>query len=891
MPDPGDRVKTPPVVDDLAGRRIGRFLVQDRIGAGGMGHVYRAEDTILKRVVAIKRMAPRLQFDERDRERFLKEAQRASALNHPNIAAIHDVIEEKGEILLVMEYIEGQTLRERMRAPISMAEFVAIGMQCTKGLAAAHDQRIVHGDIKPENIMLAGGQRVKILDFGVAKRFAGSDPKEATRSLASMTITTSGTPGYMAPEVLQQKVYDGRADLFSLGLVFYEMLGGQHPFMTDSFAGTVGRVLHLEPPSLHEINHSVPAPLAGIVEHMLVKDPAFRYPTAHDLLDDLQAVQRGDKPVFGGLPSSPARGRYKLGSLSRRWKQALIAAAAASLLVVLLFLFGARFRHTSNMPVVNSSRAALPQNVSLAVLPLEVPEGDLQFAALANGLVATLAAKLTQLGENHSVQVVPASEMRSKHVTTLDQARQEFGANLGLRVDLQRSGDLLRVTSTLLEAKTGRVLAAKSFDAPVSDPFKIEDEVADDAAAALGVILRPEERRELMAHGTSLPEAYNYYLQARGYLDDPFKPENVNSAITLLGEALKLDPNYGTARAELGMAYWWKYYSTKKDKGAVALAREACAKAVESGNAGADGHICLGVVANGTGQHESAAGEFQKALQLDPTNDQAYTGLAIAEEHLNRLDEAEKTFQRVIQLRPRYAMAYLNLGVFYLQQQQAEKAIDMFSRAVAVAPDSYRGYSYLGAAYLYQAKYADAIQGLRQSVAIRPTWDAYNNLGTAYLRSRRFPDAIGAYREAVKLDESQYAVWGSLGDAYHYSGDQAAAKTAYEKAVGLANKQLEVNPKDAEVNGDIADYYAMLGDRKHALEFLDQSLRWGQGDKDLLFNAATVYQDLGESGVALEWLKKSLDAGVSVPTVLGTPLFDSLKNDPRFLALVQGRTH
>ncbi len=453
---------------------------------------------------------------------------------------------------------------------------------------------------------------MKILDFGVAKRFAGADPKEATRSLASMTFSTSGTPGYMAPEVLQQKVYDGRADLFSLGLVFYEMLGGQHPFLTDSFAGTVGRVLHLEPPSLHEINHSVPAPLAGIVEHMLVKDPAFRYPTAHDLLADLEAVQRGDKPVFGGLPSRPIRSRHKLWNLSRGWKT-LIAAGAISLLVVLLFLFGfgARFRHASNLPV-NSSRAALPQNVSLAILPLEVPEGDLQFAALANGLVATLAAKLTQLGENHAVQVVPASEMRSKHVTTLDQARQEFGVNLGLRVDLQRSGDLLRVTSTLLDAKTGRVLAAKSFDAPLSDPFKIEDEVADGAAAALGVTLRPEERRELVEHGTNLPEAYNYYLQARGYLDVPFKPENANSAITLLGEALKLDPNYGAARAELGMAYWWKYDSTK-DKRAVALAREACAKAVGSGNAGAEGHICVGVVANGTGQHELAAGEFQKA--------------------------------------------------------------------------------------------------------------------------------------------------------------------------------------------------------------------------------------------------------------------------------------
>jgi serine/threonine-protein kinase len=889
MPDPGDTVKTAPVVHDLAGRTVGRFLLHERIGAGGMGQVFRAEDTTLKRIVAIKRMAPHLQFEERDRERFLKEAQRASSLNHPNIASIYDVIQEKGEILLIMEYIEGKTLRERLRSPISMAEFVAIGMQCAEGLGAAHEQRIVHGDIKPENIMLTAQHRVKILDFGVAKRFAGADPSQATQSVVSMTISTSGTPGYMAPEVLQQKVYDGRADLFSLGLVFYEMLGGQHPFLTDSFAGTVGRVLHFEPPSLREINRSVPTPLAGVVEHMLAKDPAFRYPTAQSLLADLQAVQRGDKPVFGGLPSMPSRGSRERWSRSGGWKTALIGAGVASLLVVLLFLFGARFRHAPNQRV-NSRGVALPQNVSLAVLPLEVPEGDLQFAALANGLVATVAAKLTQLGENHAVQVVPASEMRAKHVTTLDQARQEFGVNLGLRVDLQRSGDLVRVSSTLLDAKTGHVLAAKSFDAPVSDPFKIEDEVADGTAVALGYTLRPEERRELVAHGTNIPEAYKYYLQGRGYLDDPFKPENANSAIAVLGEALKLDANYGAARAELGMAYWWKYYSTK-DKRAVALAKESCAKAIESGNAGAAGHICVGWVANGTGQHELAVGEFQKAVQLDPTNAQAYTGLASAEKQLNKLDEAEKTYQRVIQLRPQYAGAYMDMGGFYLQQQQVEKAIDMFSRAVAVAPDSYRGYSNLGAAYCYQAKFAEAIQPLRRSIAIRPTSDAYTNLGTAYLRLRRYPDAIGAYREAMKVDESQYVVWGSLGDAYHYSGDQVAAKSAYEKAVSLANKKLEVNPKDAEVNGDAADYYAMLGDKKRAVAFLDESLRWGQGDKDLLFNAAVVYQDLGESGVALEWLKKSLDAGVSPATVLESPIFDSLKNDPRFQVLVQGRTH
>jgi serine/threonine-protein kinase len=880
MSDMHDAVRTPPAApQDLTGTTVGRFNILARLGVGGMGEVYRADDTKLRRTVAIKRMAPRISADPQETARLLREGQRASALHHPNVASVFDVLEDRGEIFLVMEYVEGETLRHRLLQPFTTEQFLNIALQSAEALAAAHDKSILHGDIKPENIMLTQADQVKLLDFGVARRLATGDDKTITGSLQALSAfaPVSGTPTYMPPEVLLGNLPDLRADVFALGVVYYEMLGGRHPFQGPTLTATAAQILHREPLPLDQLGREVPQTLVRVVAKALSKDPEKRYQNARELAADLNAIRRGGKPA---APRVPGR--------TTTLRPYLLYGAAALVLASFLFLFWTRVRSASNLQS-NSRRVALPQNVSLAILPLEVPEADPQFAALANGLVATLAAKLTQLGGNHSVQVVPASEMRGKHVTTLAQARQEFGVNLGLRVDLQRSGDLVRVGSALMDAKTGRVLDAKSFDAPISDPFKIEDEVANGAAAALGVTLRAEERRELVSHGTNLPQAYNYYLQARGYLDDPFKPENASSAITLLGEALKLDPTYGTARGQLGMAYWWKYYSTK-DKRSVALAKEACVKAVKSGNAGAEGHICLGVVANGTGQYELAMSEFQKAVQLDPTNDQAYTGLAFAEQHLNKLDEAEKTFQQAIQLRPQSARAYLSLGAFYLQQQQAEKAIDMFSRAIAVAPDSYRGYSNLGAAYSYQAKYAEAINPLQQSIAIRPTFPAYNNLGTAYLRLRRFPDAIGAYQEAVKLDESQYAVWGSLADAYHYSGDRAAARTAYEKAVSLANKQLEVNPKDAEVNGDIADYYAMLGERKRALVFLDQSLRWGQGNKDLLFNAAVVYQDLGESGVALEWLKKSLDAGVSVATVLEMPPFDSLKNDPRFQALVQGRT-
>src|SRR5882762_338441 len=291
-----EEIKTPPVAassqDPLAGTIVGRFAISRRLGAGGMGQVYGAEDTTLKRFVAIKRMSPGAQSTDADRKRLLKEAQRASALNHPNIGAVHDVVEHAGELWVVMEYIEGETLRRRLRQPISTEEFFAIATQCCEGLQAAHEKGIIHGDIKPENIMLTPGNRVKILDFGVARRvWRAAAPDEATRSMPTMTAS-GGTPAYMAPEVLLQQPDDGRSDLFSIGLVFYEMLGGEQPFQSDSLATTVAKIVHVEPPPLKNVS----GPLAGVISRAIAKSPDIRYPTAAALLDDLHRVREGGKP-------------------------------------------------------------------------------------------------------------------------------------------------------------------------------------------------------------------------------------------------------------------------------------------------------------------------------------------------------------------------------------------------------------------------------------------------------------------------------------------------------------------------------------------------------------------------------------------------------------------
>jgi serine/threonine protein kinase/tetratricopeptide (TPR) repeat protein len=862
-----------PRANTLTGTVAGRFAIVRLLGVGGMGQVYQAQDTKLKRVVAIKRMAPKLQQDEHDRRRFLREAQQASALNHPNVAGIYDVIEEEGEVFLIMEYVEGTPLRAVLQARKGYVpdEFFKIATQGLEGVNAAHEKGILHGDIKPENIMITPEGRVKVLDFGVARRFSMGDASDATVTVNTLSGAISGTPAYMAPEVLMQKPYDGRADLFSLGLVYYEMLGGAQPFETDSIAGTLASVLHTEPRPIDEVNPKVPGPISSVVQTMLAKDPAQRYSTARDVLIDLRRVQEGETPVFA--QTSKVR-KKQFG-----WKIPTMVGAGVVALVIGGFLLRNAIKNSNGVSV--SSSPAGEKSATLVVLPFDSVAGDAKLTAFGDGLVDTLTAKLMQLAENHPLQVVSVGEVRHKSVSTLAQARQEFGASTGLNIALQQSGELVRVTYSLTDAKTGKLVKGGSLDAPVTDPFSIEDEIAKAVAGGLGYELKAEEVREIAFHGTTMPDAYNYYTQARGYLEDASKAASVDSAIILLNQALKSDANYGRAEADLGSAYWAKYQSSK-DKGFIAKSRQACSKAVDLGNSGAAGHVCLGVIASGTGKYEEAIGQFQRAAQLEPTNEDALIGLGGAYESLGKPQDAENTYKKIVQLRPSYWRGYNLLGIFYLRQAQYDDAAKMFAKVIERTPESFRGYANMGAAYLYEAKYAEAIKPLEQSLAIHATADTYSNLGTAYYYQHRFSDAARTYEKAVQLNDKDYGNVGNLGEAYYQSGQRPEAKEAFSRAIALALQDLAVDRRNPEILRDLADYHAMIDDRENALKYLNQELKAGKFDKQSLFGAALVYNHLGESGPALEWLQRALQAGYSPDKVRTAPDLDNLKADTRF---------
>ena len=843
---------------------VSHYRVREKLGAGGMGVVYKAEDTRLGRMVALKFLPENSVVDAHALERFKREARTASALDHPNICTIYEIDEDKGRPFIAMQLLEGQTLGERIGdQPVPLPTLLDWGLQIADALQAAHAKGIMHRDIKPANIFITTREQVKILDFGLAKLTLPDLASSSSSPTMSMSVQLThtgaaiGTVAYMSPEQARGEPLDVRTDIFSFGVLLYEMATGKQAFAGPTWAVTVHAILGQAPLSLNESLPGLPHRLQEIIDKALIKNRDLRYQSAAEIHADLLQLKR----------DLDAGKKFKSAGAAALWspKRKLRIAAVAALVIVivaavvtgprLLRRFAAAARSSALQPGF-----LLPEKKSIAIMPLAAIADDPKLTAFGKGLLEDVAAKLSQLGANHDIEIVSPRAVEDKKVATLADARKEFGANVGLAVSLKQDGDLVRAAYNLIDTGTDKNIAGDSITAPVSDLFTIEDKLTSGVADALHINLRTEERQALGAHATTLPEAYQYYVEGVGYLGHSAERESLTSAEIVFKQALKLDPNYGPAEAGLGETYWYLYDMTKQKRW-IESAQQTCAKAIELGNAGAMGHVCLGTIENGTGQFEKAAEQFQQAVQLDPVNDDAYVKLAKAYQNLNQLEKAEETYKRRISLRPEYWRGYSSLGVFYVRQSEYDKAQEMFQKALSLKPNNYRDYSNLGAVLLYEGKDEEATRDLERSIAIRPSYYAYENLGAAYLRLRKFDQAARNTQEALKLDDSDYQTWGNLADAYYYGGNKSSGMDSYKKAVSMAEQRLKVNPRDTDVLSDLARYWAMLGDRGKALDYLDRSLV-GKNDKELLFGAALVYNQLRETGPALEWLSKALACGV-----------------------------
>jgi serine/threonine protein kinase/tetratricopeptide (TPR) repeat protein len=849
---------------------VSHYRVLDPLGSGGMGVVYRAEDTELQRTVALKFLFEQAGAEPEVHERLRREARTASCLNHPNICAIYEVGEESGELFIVMEYVEGKPLSKLIRPGGLPAEtIIRYGQQIASALEHAHARGVIHRDLKPLNVIVTPEGDAKILDFGLARRGDPADFDKQTMETVSTQASTglAGTMPYMAPEQFEGGGASPRTDLWSLGVVLYEMASGTRPFHGENLFRLCTAILRNAPPALPP---NSPPGLSRVIYRCLEKEPGRRYQRAGEVRAALEALSPSSQIAAPAPPTT-----------SRRALRAVLAVAAVVLLAV-AGIFALRDGKLSK----HGGSASVPSQVLLGVLPPASSDNTAQ-SAFESGLAETLSSRLGELSTRHQLAVIPMSEMREKHATTIDAARQQFGVNLVLVLSVQRAADQARVNYGLVDARSRRQVHSGTITEAATDSFALQDRVFESVAAAMELQLAPQEKQSLAAHGTAQPAAYDFYFQGRGYLQDFVKFENVENAIKVFHHALEKDPAFAAANAGLGEACWRKYQLTH-DKQWADAAIENCQKASESDAALAAAHICLGQVFVGTGSYEKAIEQYRRAVELEPTSDTAHGGLAYAYEHLSRLDDAEKTFKQAIALRPNYWATYNWLGLFYQHHARYEDAAAMYSQVVSLAPDSFTGYYNLGGVRILQGRYAEAIPLLEQSLSIRATADARSNLATAYFQMRRYPEAAKHFEEAVRLDEKNYLLWGNLGDAYYWApGRRAEAARAYGKAIALGEEKLRINPRDAEVLSSLALYHAMEGERKPALDNLDAALRLKPKSPELLFNAGIVYQQLGDTQRALEALDKAVAGGISPATLGDTPNFDGLRANPKFLRLSQ----
>jgi len=854
----------------MAQRIISHYEILEKLAEGGMGTVYKARDLNLPRLAVLKFLNPRLVASQVARQRFVREANAIASLNHVNIATIYEFETKTEEPFLVLEFLPGGTLAQRILTAgagrgLPFSQVLEYAGQMSEALSYAHQKGIVHRDVKPGNALFAEDGRLKITDFGLSKLCGSSDLSEPG--------VVMGTPRYMSPEQARGAEVDARSDIFSLGCVLYEMAAGAPPFRG---ANVINEVLNLAPPELRERRPELSEGFAQVVARTLEKDRQSRYQSVTELLDDLRALRRGAVVSVRGKDQADIEtlslGRPETPARRKRWSTRRALLMAAVLMVALLAFLYLRWP-----PPVPAERR-------VAVLPFRNINKDAAGQAICDGLAEILTSKLTQLEKFQGrLWVVPASEVREQSVTSALQARRAFRVNLAITGSLQRLGPQMRLTASLLDAENQRQL--RSFDETVGDLSVLQDAFAARVASMLDLELQPGARQLLAEGRTAAPGAYDYYVQGHGYLRRYGPPQDDDNAIRLFRLALELDPKYALACAGLGEAYWHKYVVTK-DAQWIQQARAWCRRALELNDRLAPVHVALGLIQNGTGNQAEAIREYQRALELSPDNADAYSELANVYAEAGKLSDAEATYKRAIQLQPGYWGFYSDLGRFYDTYGRYADAQSAFEHVVQLTPDNPKGYGDLGGLLVRMAQYDKALEVLWKSP--EKTGEIYSNIGTALFFQRRYREAVDAFEKAAQLNPKSYMVLGNLADGYRWApGSSAKAPETYRRAIEAANRGLAVNPNDVGTLVSVAVYEAKLGEKGLALPTMDKALRLAPGNTIVAFQSVLVYELTGDRDRALKVLETALRAGYSLGEASREPELNHLREDRRYRQMLE----
>ena len=789
------------------GQSVSHYKIIKLLGSGGMGEVYLAEDTRLRRHAALKTITDP-GGNHQHLHRFMREAQAASALNHPHICTIYEVSDEGDTPYIAMEYVAGETLDKKIQTGLEPNQTLDIALQIADALTEAHAHNIVHRDIKPANIIVTQRGRVKVLDFGLAKKISAENDEE-TQKIISQAGTIIGTASYMSPEQAKGKEVDERSDIFSFGVVLYEMIAARPPFDGENAMDVISSILHKEPMPLHRLMPEVSPDLERVINKALRKDREERYQTAKDLLVDLKEIKQElefkNKLERTAPPNRKKPDTQIIGATTGHAERATSSAeyaiseirkhkfASLAVLFLLLAIGGSSFWY------FNAHPSNTTQIESIAVLPFINESGNVDVEYLADGMTESLINSLSKI-PNLSVQA------RSSvfHYKGQDVEPKKVATDLNVQAVLNgrvvQRGDDLTLFLSLVDAQTGKAIWGEQYNRKLADLVALQTDITRDVSQKLRTRLSKADEKILTKNYTENAEAFQLYMKGRFYLFRAITSES-DKSISYFQQAIDADPNYALAYAGLADAYRARVVGGGDSPAELMpKAKTAAEKAIEIDDALAEGHAALGLIIFWYDWDWNAAeNQYKRALQLDPNNVDSLQYYAVFLSNTGRHAEALYKIKLARELDPLNLRINAVEGMLLLHAGQTEEAIARLQKTLELEPDYRLANSFVARAYIEKGMFAEAAIATRKAKEHAPdSWEINSFAAYALAKAGKLTEARAELDAMLKLSKTRYASPYSIALVYNGLGEMEKTLDNLEKAFAEKDVRmvfLKVEPK------------------------------------------------------------------------------------------------